>query len=296
MNRIKLPALALLTLSLSLTACKKDASDTPSLTSNAGSSKKSTLNAPGLAVASANTHSVSLTVTAGSTGMPAGFSIQWISKAQYDQSGWPNDSTLCKASFSGNANGHFYNLGANQSVVVALGDVVYDVPGASASTNCGDYMICGTQYVFRAFAHANSSNNKSNMSANLTGATTACPTMDCSYSRGYWFNTGSGQSTHTWPGAITVGGYSYDEATGRAAFAALPNNNPLKQYFAQVGAILLSSYNTGVPAAVQADVDAINNYLSTLGAPLSASSTGSDAAANTAAGNISNWIDANHCF
>lgn len=213
-----------------------------------------------------------------------------------EQSGWPADEAgLCKASFSGNANGHYYSLGANQSVTVDLGDVIYDIPGASASTNCGDYMVCGTQYVFRAFAHANSSVNKSSMSSNFTAATAACPTSDCSYSRGYWWNNGNGQSTHAWPGTITVGGYTYDQTTARLAFDAMANNNKVKHYFAQITAILLSTYATGTPAAVQADVDAINNYLSTFGGPLGAATVGSDATAGAAADNISNWIDANHC-
>src|SRR5215204_6009941 len=52
--------------------------------------------------------SINLNVCAGATGAPAGFSIQWMTKAAFDANGgvWlaSDDLALCKASFSGNAN------------------------------------------------------------------------------------------------------------------------------------------------------------------------------------------------
>ena len=66
--------------------------------------------------------------------------------------GWKSNSTspsYCAASFSGVPGCSNYNLGANACVNVTLGDL-FDACGASGG--CGD-LECGTQYVFRAFAH-----------------------------------------------------------------------------------------------------------------------------------------------
>src|SRR5690242_19788914 len=93
---------------------------------------------------------------AGATGLPAGFSLQWMTKADYDTNGgWlsSDNSALCKASFSGNANLSRYNLTAGQCVTVKIGELLFD---NGASTNCGSALECDTEYVFRAFGHATS--------------------------------------------------------------------------------------------------------------------------------------------
>jgi hypothetical protein len=78
------------------------------------------------------------------------------------------DLRLCKASFSGDANLSRYNLAAGESVTVNVGEFLFD---NGASTNCGDALTCGTDYVFRAFAHANSTLMRSEFTANITCST-----------------------------------------------------------------------------------------------------------------------------
>ena len=91
------------------------------------------------------------------TGLPAGFSLQWMTCDAYASNGnrWfdSDDSRLSKASFSGNANSSRYKLAPGQCVTVMVGDFLFD---EGASTNSNGNLSCGTCYVFRAFGHATS--------------------------------------------------------------------------------------------------------------------------------------------
>jgi hypothetical protein len=124
----------------------------------------------------------------GATGAPAGFSLQWETAADYALNGWrlSDDSLLCKGSFSGNANLSRYNLAAGECVTVKVGDFLID---EGASTNCPNNLECGTDYVFRAFAHASSTLNRSDFTANLACSTQPCGQgegEDCTFTQGYW--------------------------------------------------------------------------------------------------------------
>jgi hypothetical protein len=153
--------------------------------------------------------SINIKVIAGAdTGAPAGFSLQWMTQADYDQNGsqWylSNDSRLCKASFSGNANLSNYNLAAGEYVVVNVGDFLFD---SGASSNCVGDLECDTLYVFRAFAHATSTLNRSAFTPDLTCKTKACggSGQGCTYTQGYWKTHGPtplGNNEYTWPESV----------------------------------------------------------------------------------------------
>lgn len=168
-------------------ACKKNADD-PSIISAAKVQKITT---PTITCGNSTQTSIEIQVCApaGGTGLPAGFSIQWMTKAAYQANGnkWADDEQLCKASFSGNANLSRYNLAAGGCVTVKLGDFLYD---QGASTNCGDDLICGTEYVFRAFGHATNIYNRSDFTnPPLSCSTLSCwSTGQCTYTQGYWKN------------------------------------------------------------------------------------------------------------
>src|SRR5204862_2564464 len=116
------------------------------------------------------------------TGAPAGFTIHWQTTGDYEQFGWPSSScqpdaegnptcgeSFCTASLSGNASSSNYSLAAGQSVTVRIGDLV---PGNGVSTSCpGLELVCGHNYVFRVFAHGNSTFQRSDYTQNLTGST-----------------------------------------------------------------------------------------------------------------------------
>lgn len=115
------------------------------LVSPVSAGKLSKMSTPTLTCGTASKVSIQITFTAGATGAPAGFSLQWTTLTDYVAHGsvWPSsdDPTLCKASFSGNANGSRYNLGPGESVTVEVGDLLFD-NGTSAS--CVEPLVCGT--------------------------------------------------------------------------------------------------------------------------------------------------------
>jgi hypothetical protein len=163
------------------------------------------------------------------TGAPAGFSVHWLTRAQYDlgPDGLPNtddDGSFgsgtqnCGASFSGNANNSNWNLtgaaGANPCQKVVIGGLNDADPGVSFS--CNDRLLCDTEYAFRAFAHAEGGRGgkkRSEFSPTLFCKTAACePTgyNDCDFetkSQGYYGGSGN-------PGRDTLVGCFGGDPTG----------------------------------------------------------------------------------
>jgi hypothetical protein len=172
--------------------------------------------------------SLNVTVTAGASGLPAGFSVQWMTAADYAAYGWPADSdctlggcapSFCKASFSGNASGYVYNIPAFASSTVTIGEELTD---NGASTSCPGALACGTDYVFRAFGHATNSQQRSDFTGNTTCSTIACHAdPGCTLTQGYWktHNDGvclidsSSPLCVAWPvSGLTLGTVAYTNA------------------------------------------------------------------------------------
>jgi hypothetical protein len=144
---------------------------------------------PTISAAGATQVSTVLQVCGGATGASAGFSVQWMTAADYAANGniwYPSDDPrLCKASFSGNANVSRYNLGPGECVTVNLGDLLLD---NGASTNCLAALTCGTEYVVRSFAHATCGLSRSDFTPNLSLSTLACGQNGggCTNPQDYW--------------------------------------------------------------------------------------------------------------
>jgi hypothetical protein len=181
------------------------ASGTQWVTVPVSAAKPSKMSTPTITCGTASKVSIQITFTAGTTGAPAGFSLQWMTLADFIANGslWPSSegSNLCHASFSGNAASSRYNLAAGESVTVEVGDFLFD-NGTSAS--CMSPLVCGTTYVFRAFAHANSTYNRSDFTPNLQCSTLPCEDTNhnCTYTQGYWKTHGpipTGNNTNEWP-------------------------------------------------------------------------------------------------
>ena len=180
--------------------------------------------------------SISIRVTAGASGAPAGFSIQWmkLSEFQANNNMWPSDSdcpldvngnptcpvSFCKASLSGVPGCSNYNLAPGQSTVIQIGDNLFDDCGAS-STCASDPLECNTQYVFRAFAHnVPGGLARSDFSANQVCSTAPCGGGDnnCTLTQGYWKTHGpvgcvEGNNTNQWPTtSLMLGNRVYTDA------------------------------------------------------------------------------------
>jgi hypothetical protein len=226
--------------------------------------QKPTLTAPTITCNGSTGSTITLLVSAtGQYGAPAGFSIQWITLADYNANGWPADSdnppagsSFCKASFSGMASGYNYSLAPGANVSVTLGDVLFDTPGASSS--CPDTPLqCGTAYVFRAFAHANSTYNKSAFSANVTCTTASCGGAGCTLTQGYWKNHASAWPQDVIDNGLTLGNVTYSQDQLLSIFGQAVTGNGLVSLAHQLIAAKLNIANgADSSAAAQAISDA----------------------------------------
>lgn len=235
--------------------------------------KTTKMDTPLLSCSSATLASLDVLVCAGTqTGAPAGFSLQWVPADQLaagpdgipgtaDDNTWPasDSGALCKASFSGNANGSSYNLGKGQCTGVNIGDNLFDNPGASS--NCASTpLACGTTYAFRSFAHANSSLFRSNFTADLLCATADCPVESCTFTQGYWKTHGpipTGNNSNEWPVTeLMLGSVLYTDLQLQSIFDKPAGGNGLISLAHQLMAAKLNIANgadgTSVAGAIAA--------------------------------------------
>jgi hypothetical protein len=226
-------------------------------------SAKNNMSTPTITCGDSTQTSIEIIVTAGPTGAPAGFSLQWMTAADYAANGnqWydSDDPRLCKGSFSGNANLSRYNLAAGESVTVNVGEFLFD---NGASTNCSGALICGTDYVFRAFAHASNSLNRSDFSENHTCSTLPCfnDVGGCTLTQGYWMTHNdlvcdsdpTSPLCVVWPThSLTLGTVAYTEAQLVSILNTPATGNGLIALAHQLIAAKLNiASGASVPAAV----------------------------------------------
>jgi hypothetical protein len=210
---------------------------------------------------------IDIAVTGGSpTGAPAGFSLQWMTEADFTANGgWylSDDPNLCKGSFSGNANLSRYNLSAGQTVTVRVGDLLLD---EGTTTTCPQELACSTTYVFHAFAHAKNNLYRSDFTRDLYCSTAACEGLGapgCTYTQGYW-------KTHAeaWPVAsLTLGTVDYNQAQLLAILDTSVNGNGLIALAHQLIAAKLNIADGADGAAVADDIAAANALIGSLVVP-----------------------------
>ena len=177
---------------------------------------------PVISCAGATQTSINIQVCAGATGLPAGFTLQWLKAADYAANGnhWLSDTDplACSAGFSGEANLSRYNLAPGECVTVNVGDFLFD---NGASTNCPAALDCGTQYVFRAFGHATSTMSRSAFTPVVTCATLDCGHANsCTLTQGYWKTHGivpTGNNEYVWPDAVKASGLELGSVAYTAA-------------------------------------------------------------------------------
>jgi hypothetical protein len=190
-----------------------------------GQRPKPKITTPTISCSANNDGTITVTVCApsGGTGLPAGFSVQWMTCDQFTACGWPPDSgnpsgdgcnrsSFCKASFSGNANGTQWNLQPGQCIGVNIGGLNDADPGVSFTCATLD---CNQCYVFRAFGHATRDNQRSDFVGN--DGSIRCTTSSCGWapnfctkSQGYLGNEGVRDGTVAcalnWlGGTVTIG-------------------------------------------------------------------------------------------
>ena len=205
-----------------------------------------------------------------------------------------------------------YNTGAGWVEIVPVPDLKPDPSQTCTSANVfkfnfGTSGTTATQYRLVLSGNYGTADNQAFFKS---GSSTGCCEKTilgigckveetCSLSQGYYF----AKPGPTWPtGMVSVGGFTYTEAEGRAIWncSNAGGIGDSKKAFTQVAALMLSgAYPTG-NAQIDADVVTIQTYLSALGQKLVACSylptgTVASAPAAAAAGRIGTWISNNHC-
>jgi hypothetical protein len=246
---------------------------------------KAKITTPTIAQEAASDVSIDVRVgaPAGGTGLPGGFSLQWMSAAEFAQTncytnpstlitscaaGWylSEDPRLCKASFSGKANGYNYNIAAGSSIVVTVGDFLLD---EGASTTCNTNLSCGTTYVFHAFGHAANNLQRSDWTANSQFTTsecaTNCPTRSsefpftgaCTNTQGFWGTHSpvpKGNNVNQWAydTSMTLGLVTYTDLQLQGIMDAAVSGNGLISLAHQLISAMLN-ISHGAPSTPEVD-------------------------------------------
>jgi hypothetical protein len=157
---------------------------------------------------------IKLMVTAGPSGTPYGFTVEWMSKSDFDLYGWPTDYmppsfNYCTfdgvPSFNVTPGVADFLLGPNVGAKVVLGEL-FDESGLY--TTYVDEMAPETQYVLRARAEGGPGGGASSNSANVIVSSGTHEI--CRFTQGYWKNHPS-----AWPAGclpMLLGTNAYTEA------------------------------------------------------------------------------------
>jgi len=278
-----------------------------------GGGKTGVISTPTVSCAPGSTPaSINVTVTAGASGLPAGFSVQWMLASEFAANGsvWPSDSyvdpnvsSFCKASFSGNASGYNYNIKAGFSKTVTVGDTIYDTPGASSA--CASIPLeCDKAYVFRAFGHATAALTRSDWSNTTSCSTAACTADDgCTYTQGYWKTHGpvpTGNNTNQWAvTSLTLGTVSYTDLELQAIFDTPAAGNGLISLAHQLIAAKLNVASGADDSAIAATIAAADALIGGLVVPPVGSGSLSNASTSALNGTLTSYnegtIGPGHC-
>ena len=164
---------------------------------------------------------LTISVTAGSTGAPAGFTVQWMKKTDYDAlGGWAPEGhpalkyCQCYGPYVLNGWAGSPILGAGESSELQLGDLG-DEDNSAIYGNDYDPLQPGTAYVIRGYVEGDGNADPSDFSAPLTVSTLA---SECT--QGFWKTHGpapchSGNNANVWPGScfpMMLGNVAYTQA------------------------------------------------------------------------------------
>lgn len=236
----------------------------------AGSASAAVLDAPSLQLDYSSRTSAALDVTAGNSGAPSGFTVEWMAASVHDQlGGWPaaSDSRIQRMDFVGTPtlnieNGtSSYLLNPSEATGVEIGDL-FDETGVVG--NALTELTPGIEYVIRVRANGGSGDDASVFSETQRFSTLGFPTQNCTYTQGYWKTHGAGachngNNADEWPvGSLTLGTVNYTAAQLCAIFNQPAQGNGLTSLAHQLIAAKLNIAQGAVapPAVAQAIADA----------------------------------------
>jgi len=223
---------------------------------------------PSIGVGVAGHAKQTITITAGPSGLPHGFSIWWMDQSTFMASGgvWPTDVTggMGAAEFTGQPTlntfgGQFttFQLAPNQSVVVEIGDLLQET-GVAGTT---DELQYGQSYYFTAFGLDENGSAASDLTVTVSGLTTS--STNCTYTQGYWKN-----HEELWPvTSVTLGSVVYTAAQADIIFDESVSGNGLVSLAHQLIAAKLNIANGADPTAAAAAIAAADALIGALVVP-----------------------------
>lgn len=211
------------------------------------------LDPPVLTLAESSRSSVTLEVRAGASGAPAGFTLVWMKRTDYERTGWlsPGSTGVVSATFYGFPTFNMldgtvsYVLPPNGTQVAEAGNL-FDETGVLMTQALE--LEAGTDYVFHAFAATDGYSMNSGYS-NDVSASTSAPT-NCTYTQGYWKN-----HTSAWPvTSLTIGTVTYTKSQLLQILATPARGNGLLILAHQLIAAKLNVYQGADPTDVNAAI------------------------------------------
>jgi hypothetical protein len=226
------------------------------------------LDLPTVAVVGQKPSSVKLFVTAGSSGAPNGFAIDWMKKSEFELlGGWPADANGPMASsyftgtptFNTDGNAGAYQLQPGGTIEVELGQL-FDETGVLS-----DYieeMDPSTQYVVRVRALGGGGTSESVNTPTMT-IVSGAPSTNCTYTIGYWKN-----HPEAWPVlSLQLGNVVYNQADLLAILGEQAQGNGLIILAHQLIAAKLNIQAGADPTAASAAIAAADAQIGNLICP-----------------------------
>ncbi len=215
------------------------------------SARSATLDTPTLNVVKASRATIKLSIVAGESGAPSGFTIEYMTLSDYEAiGGWPAFGTfggLHRNIFNGTPTLNTTD-GTSTFLLTPLEDAgteigdLFDETGVAGES--GELSL-GTTYVARVKANGGVTASASAFSLNLFAPTLSSPSTNCTYTQGYWKN-----HPGLWPvSSLTLGTVTYTSAQLLQIFNQPAAGNGLLSLAHQLIAAKLNIAQGAVPPA-----------------------------------------------
>jgi hypothetical protein len=248
------------------------------------------LDAPIVNAVGAKPSTVRLQVKAGASGAQAGFTAQWMKKADFDANGgWAaeGDPALMHGDFVGvpvwttDGNAGDYTLAPSQWMDIELGQL-FDESGVSASFV--DELEANTEYVVRVYSRAAGGSSASPPSPDMVIAT-ATAAQNCTFTVGYWKN-----HELAWPVlGLQLGNVVYNQADLLAILNEPAGGNGLLILAHQLIAAKLNLANGANPSFIAATIAAGDALIGNLVCPPIGSDSLPSASTSADAHSLDDW-------
>lgn len=212
---------------------------------------------PAISVYGSGQAKIAITVDAGVSGAPAGFTIEWMKQSDFLASGsqWVGQHSSV---FDGTPTLNLWGattflLPSSGSAIVEIGDL-FDETGVTATST--KELVASTAYIFRAYANGDASFGQSGYTADVTGSTQGL--TNCVFTQGYWKN-----HPEAWPvTSLTIGGVVYTDAELLSILNTPAKGNGLISMAHQLIAAMLNVANGADSTNIQATIDSADLLIS----------------------------------